>query len=81
MNNSCYSETEKSELNKSLNAIEKELNEFKPNPVFKEDPIALMVVKQALISIKEGSFGIGACLINEKDGKAIVVGHNELLLP
>jgi cytosine deaminase len=38
-------------------------------------------VRQALISIKEGSFGIGACLVNGKDGKIIIAGHNELLLP
>ena len=81
MNSSCYAETEKGELTRSLDAIEKELNEFKSNPAFKEDAIALTVVRQALISIREGNFGIGACLVNEKDGKAIVVGHNELLLP
>jgi cytosine deaminase len=81
INSGCYSETEKSDLTGSLNAIEKELNEFKPNPAFKEDAIALTVVKQALISIKEGSFGIGACLVNEKNGEMVVVGHNELLLP
>ena len=81
INSSCCAGIRESELSMSLNTIEKELNEFRPNPVFKEDPIALMVVRQALISIKEGSFGIGACLIDEKDGKTIVAGHNELLLP
>jgi cytosine deaminase len=81
INTRCYSETKKSALTGSLNIIEKELNEFKPNPAFKEDAIALTVVKQALISVKEGSFGIGACLVNEKNGEMVVVGHNELLLP
>jgi len=71
----------KEELIKSLNAIERELNEFKPNSMFKKDEIALEVTRQALISIKEGSFGIGACIIDEKNGHTVISGHNELLLP
>lgn len=81
LNNSCYAEIKNSESVRLLNEIEKELNGFKPDPAFKEDAIALAVTRQALISIKEGSFGIGACLINENNGEMIVAGHNELLLP
>lgn len=77
----CYAQVQKSEIIKSLDSIEKELDGFKSDPTLKEDTIALMVTKQALLSVKEGSFGIGACLVNEKNGKIIIAGHNEMFLP
>lgn len=81
LNIDCYAQAQKSETVKSLDAIEKELDAFKPDPELKEDVIAFTVTKQALISVREGNFGIGACLVDEKDGKTVIVGHNEMFVP
>ena len=61
--------------------IEKRINEYKLNPAFKDDVFGLLVVKQALISLKEGSGGIGACLVKEKTGEVVATGRNRQYTP
>jgi cytosine deaminase len=65
----------------SLAAIEARLLALRPQPEYKDDGFGLVVIKQALVSLKEGSGGIGACLINEKNGTVVVTGRNRQYRP
>ena len=65
----------------SLKDIEKRINTYSLNPEYKDDVYGLLVVKQALVSLKNGSGGIGACLVNEKTGKVVATGRNRQYSP
>ncbi len=59
-----------------LAAMEKQVNAYTLDPAFEDDHYGLIVVKSALASIKEGSGGIGACLVDSRNGKIIEHGRN-----
>ncbi len=59
-----------------LSSIEKRISSYTVNPDFKDDIYALHVVKAALNSAKEGSGGIGACLVDTSTGKVVETGRN-----
>ena len=65
----------------SLADIERRINNYKLNPEYKDDLYGLIVVKQALVSLKDGSGGIGACLVNEKTGEIVATGRNRQYSP
>lgn len=65
----------------TLKDIEKRINIYKPNPEYDDDVYGLIVVKQALVSLKSGSGGIGACLVNEKTGEVVATGRNRQYSP
>ncbi len=65
----------------SLEDIENRINSYKLNPKYRDDSYGLIVVKQALTSLKGGSGGVGACLVNEKTGEVVAVGRNRQYSP
>lgn len=56
--------------------LEKRIMSYTINESFKDDFFGLVVVKTALVSIKEGSGGIGACLVDGTTGKVVEYGRN-----
>lgn len=56
--------------------LEKRITSYTVNKSFKDDPFGLVVVKTALESIKEGSGGIGACLVDGITGRVVEYGRN-----
>ena len=69
------------ETARRIQAMEIRVERLQPDPAFKDDAYGLLVVKQALTSIKEGSGGIGACLVDETTGKIIATGRNRQYKP
>jgi tRNA(adenine34) deaminase len=65
----------------SLSAIEVRILKLRPHPDYKDDGFGLIVIRQALTSLKEGSGGIGACLVDERSGKVIATGRNRQFRP
>ncbi len=68
-------------VSQRLNGIEAAINACKPDSAYKDDVYGLIVVKDALRSLKEGSGGIGACLVDEKTGKVVARGRNRQYSP
>ncbi|MDY0311465.1 MAG: nucleoside deaminase [Desulfobacterales bacterium] len=64
-----------------LAAIEARIERLTPDSAFKDDRYGLIVVKEALTSLKEGSGGIGACLVHERTGEVICTGRNRQYRP
>lgn len=56
--------------------IEKRINAYTINPAYKDDTYGLIVVKSALESNKQGSGGIGACLVDSTTGEVVEQGRN-----
>lgn len=65
----------------SSEEIEKRISAYKINSEYKDDVYGLIVVRQALVSVKSGSGGIGACLVNEKTGEVVATGRNRQYSP
>ena len=59
-----------------LVALEKKIFDYKINETFRDDPYGLTVIKSGLDSLKEGSGGIGACLVDSTTGQVIEYGRN-----
>lgn len=64
-----------------LKEIENRIHAYVPNPAYKDDAFALLVVKEALAGLKQGSGGIGACLLHEKTGEVVATGKNSQYTP
>lgn len=64
-----------------IDKIEVRVQRLQADPAYRDDVYGLIVVKQALASIKEGSGGIGACLVDETTGKVIARGRNRQYKP
>lgn len=64
-----------------LDAIEARINACKADPGYSDDAFGLITVRDAFMSLKEGSGGIGACLINEKTGQVVARGRNRQYTP
>ena len=67
--------------NPSLDALDARVSELRPRPGFKDDGLGIIVIRQALISLKEGSGGIGACLVNGKTAAVVATGRNRQYRP
>ena len=59
-----------------LAELEQRILSYTPNPAFEDDVYGLLVVKSGLQSVKQGSGGIGACLVNQKTGEVVEQGRN-----
>ncbi len=70
-----------SDLSSKLTDIENRINNFKPDLRYKDDSYGIIVVRDAIRSLKEGSGGIGACLVNEKTRKIVARGRNRQYSP
>ena len=64
-----------------MDAIDARIERLQPDPAFKDDAYGLIVIRQALASIKEGSGGIGACLVDETTGTVVATGRNRQYKP
>ena len=64
-----------------LAALEQRITSYTLNPEYKDDGYALAVVKGALESIREGSGGIGACLVDTSMGEIVEYGRNRQFSP
>ncbi|HNQ63144.1 MAG TPA: nucleoside deaminase [Syntrophorhabdaceae bacterium] len=64
-----------------LNRIEKQVNAFKPNPAYPDDPFILVTLKEAIAGSREENGGIGACLVREDTGEIVETGHNRQFEP
>jgi cytosine deaminase len=64
-----------------LAALEQRITSFTLNQEYKDDGYALAVVKGALESIREGSGGIGACLVDTSTGEIVEYGRNRQFSP
>jgi cytosine deaminase len=56
--------------------LEKRVLSYRVKASFADDIYGLMVVKSALESMKEGSGGIGACLVDSATGQVVEYGRN-----
>ena len=65
----------------SLDALDARISRLRPHPDYKDDRFGIIVVRQALLSLKEGSGGIGACLVDEASGKVVATGRNRQFKP
>ncbi|MCU0451198.1 MAG: nucleoside deaminase, partial [Bernardetiaceae bacterium] len=61
-----------------LAKIERFLDAYQPNPAYPDDPYAKESVRQALISVKKGGYGIGAVIIGPS-GQILHGAHNAQL--
>jgi tRNA(adenine34) deaminase len=59
-----------------LDAIEKQIKAFTPDPGYPDDRFAMITIMEAIAAAREKNGGIGACLVREKDGMIIERGHN-----
>jgi cytosine deaminase len=64
-----------------LAALEQRITSYTLNPEYKDEIYALAVVKIALESIREGSGGIGACLVDSTTGEIVEYGRNRQFSP
>jgi cytosine deaminase len=64
-----------------LAALEQKITSYTLNKDYKDDGYALAVVKGALESIREGSGGIGACLVDTNTGEIVEYGRNRQFSP
>jgi tRNA(Arg) A34 adenosine deaminase TadA len=62
-------------VNVILQKIETFLVAFKPEPEYSDDEYAKAANMQALISLKQGGYGIGSVLVDQ-NGKIIFAAHN-----
>lgn len=59
-----------------IDRLEQRVQSYDMQSEYKDDPYGLTVVKAALKSLKEGSGGIGACLVNATSGEIVAYGRN-----
>jgi cytosine deaminase len=64
-----------------LAALEQRITSYTLNQEYKDDIYGLAVVKIALESIREGSGGIGACLVDGSTGEIVEYGRNRQFSP
>lgn len=63
-------------ITKKLNELERIVIDYVP--LKKHDAFALETIKEAINAAKAGSFGVGAILVNNKNGKVIYRGRNKV---
>ncbi len=64
-----------------MTALEKRIITYTVNPGYKDDIFGLHVVRAALASAREGSGGIGACLVDSVTGQVVKTGRNRQYTP
>jgi tRNA(adenine34) deaminase len=61
--------------------LEESIHSLVPDPDYPDDPYILIALQQAVAARREGSGGIGACLVRESTGEIVEVGHNRQFSP
>jgi len=69
------------DVQQSIAEIEARIEAYVPDGNYRDDAFGLIVVKQAIISLKAGSGGIGACLVDAKTGRVVETGRNRQYRP
>ena len=64
-----------------LETLSINIDSFKCNEKYNYDIPALITVKEALKSAKEGNYGVGACIYNKLTGEIIETGRNKMFFP
>ena len=64
-----------------LEDIISRISALTPDPAHRDDIYGIIVVQDAVKSLKEGSGGIGACLVNEITGEVVARGRNRQYTP
>jgi len=64
-----------------LEKLTQQVQSLKPNPHYSDDPFILVALQEAIAAKKEGSGGIGACLVKESSGEIVMRGHNRQFSP
>jgi cytosine deaminase len=59
-----------------LAALENRILNYQIDTAYRDDAYGLVVIKSGLDSLKEGSGGIGACLVNKTTGQVVEHGRN-----
>ena len=72
---------EKSNPLKYLDDYEKEIANYKLNPLYPDDAFIIITIKEAIAAKREGNGPIGVCLVREIDGKILETGHNRQNAP
>lgn len=65
----------------SIENLKKRIDAVKPQPGRQDDIYGLIVIRDAMISLEEGSGGIGACLVDETTGRVVARGRNRQYAP
>jgi tRNA(Arg) A34 adenosine deaminase TadA len=68
--------TVKDSMNMVLDKLDNFLKNYVPDPKYSDDKFALASCRESLKGVKEGGYGIGAVLIDDK-GNILAYGHNE----
>ncbi|MEZ4600651.1 MAG: nucleoside deaminase [Syntrophotaleaceae bacterium] len=68
-------------LARDIADLESRIESYVPDPRYHDDAVGLLVVREALVSLKEGSGGIGACLVNGATGEVVERGRNRQYTP
>ena len=63
-------------LQNRIAELEARIGAYVPDPQYRDDVFGLIVVKEAIISLKAGSGGIGACLVDAATGEVVERGRN-----
>lgn len=66
---------------KYLDDYEKEIASYKPDPLYPDDAFIVITIKEAIAAKREGNGPIGVCLVREKDGQVLEIGHNRQNAP
>lgn len=63
-------------LQNRIAELEARIAAYVPDPQYRDDVFGLIVVKEAITSLKAGSGGIGACLVDAATGEVVERGRN-----
>jgi tRNA(adenine34) deaminase len=77
----ALAEAERKAIEPELDELEKRITSFVPSPHHKDDSFVLVTLREAVAAMREGSGGIGACLVREQNGAIVEVGHNRQFMP
>lgn len=69
------------DLQQNITEIETRIEAYVPDARYRDDVVGLVVVKDAIVSLKAGSGGIGACLVDGTTGKIVERGRNRQYSP
>jgi tRNA(adenine34) deaminase len=64
-----------------LDELENAVRALVPDPRYPDDRFILVTLQEAIFAKREGSGGIGACLVRESTGEIIARGHNRQYSP
>jgi tRNA(adenine34) deaminase len=64
-----------------LDELEKRVSALIPDPRLPDDFFILATLQEAVAAKREGSGGVGACLVQESTGKIVMRGHNHQFMP